>query len=323
MISKTLNNNLLLTITAFVTVCLLFFSYEFIFSGNTNSKNNFKAIESDISRLIKSSDFELLTTENLLKNIERYKSRDQYFELKRKLKRYEAICLHVNEVDHIINKLTDNKRHYSKLKETDKEYQDFKIDVSHIQKDYKMNYSYKNNEILTLNEIQDNRLNDLMVELNQAVLNLTNTEDESLSKEKEPQIGNKEPVKKETGTTSKGKEPLAFNKEPKKSEFPINEKKEQKPVLKEYKNKSARLSDLAEEALDEENETYSIQLAAKAWELSPKNEQAIEILQDFSKSDLDLEILSTIEAKRFIQQLLYDYNISKLPEYKIEAILAK
>jgi len=86
---------------------------------------------------------------------------------------------------------------------------------------------------------------------------------------------------------------------------------------------SATLSNLAEEALDQEDYKYSIQLATKAWELNPKNEQALEILEELSESEESLESLSHKEIKAILFHLRKKNRIGKLKKKDLKAIFAK
>jgi hypothetical protein len=86
---------------------------------------------------------------------------------------------------------------------------------------------------------------------------------------------------------------------------------------------SGTLSNLAEEALDQEDYKYSIQLATKAWELNPQNEQALEILEELSESEQSLESLPQKEIKTILLQLRKKHRIGKLKKKDLKAIFAK
>lgn len=90
---------------------------------------------------------------------------------------------------------------------------------------------------------------------------------------------------------------------------------------------SATLSNLAEEAVDQEDYEYAFQLAEKAWELNKNNEQALEILEDLAEEMVEDAPVNTLEAEHdtvviaeTLEQAHETYNIGKLQNKDLNAI---
>jgi|GEM_PF-1770018 len=90
---------------------------------------------------------------------------------------------------------------------------------------------------------------------------------------------------------------------------------------------SATLSNLAEEAIDQEDYKYAFQLAEKAWELNKNNEQALEILEDLAEEMIEDAPVNTLEAEhdttviiQTLEQAHETYNVGKLQSKDLNAI---
>ena len=80
---------------------------------------------------------------------------------------------------------------------------------------------------------------------------------------------------------------------------------------------------MSETALNDNNPKYAVQLAVKAWELNPNNNQALEILEELSDSKESLKDLSEEELKIRIKKARKKYKIGKLKNKDMKAIFAK
>lgn len=86
---------------------------------------------------------------------------------------------------------------------------------------------------------------------------------------------------------------------------------------------SATLSDLAEKALDQDDHDYAFQLAQKAWELNEHNEQAIEILEELSETEVSFAELPEEEVMPQLKQASVEKDYGTLDEEAVEAIFSR
>lgn len=85
---------------------------------------------------------------------------------------------------------------------------------------------------------------------------------------------------------------------------------------------SATLSDLAVTALEQNDKTYALQLASKAWELNPDNKQALELLEKINKQKvIAFADFSSNKQAELIQKS--QEKTGRLKDQDLEAIFSK